>query len=261
MKNSEKTFLIDYLLHLADDALILGHRNSEWCGHGPILEQDIAITNISLDLIGQARSFYQYAASILNDGITEDTLAYLRDNRDFKNCLMVELPNGDWAHTILRQFLFSTYQFFLYEKLVDSADETIAAISAKAIKEVTYHLRWSGEWVIRLGDGTEESHERLLNAVDSLWMYTGEMFSMCDYETKCADFNIGTDLNLIKTNWDAKVKIVFEEAGIFSFLENKLKSGSSWMQTGGKKGKHSEHLGFILAELQFMQRAYPKSEW
>ncbi|PWU01049.1 MAG: phenylacetate-CoA oxygenase subunit PaaI [Bacteroidetes bacterium] len=266
MNSTGKTFLTDYLLHLADDALILGHRNSEWCGHGPILEQDIALTNISLDLIGQARSLYQYAANILNEShparnVSEDTLAYLRDNREFKNCLLVEMPNGDWAHTILRQFFFSTYQFFLYEKLVGSVNDTIAAISAKAIKEVTYHLRWSGEWVIRLGDGTDESKERLLKAFDMLWPFTGELFHMVEYEIVAADLGIGADLNLLRSKWDEKLKIVFQEAGILSIIENKIKPGSNWMQSGGKIGKHSEHLGFILAELQFMQRAYPNSEW
>ena len=168
--------LINYTLHLADNALILGQRNTEWCGHGPILEQDIAITNISLDLVGQARSFYQYAAQLKADGSTEDTLAYLRTERDFKNCLLVEQPNGDWAQTILRQFLFSSYQYFLYQELQKNSDETLAAIAEKSLKEVSYHLRWSSEWVIRLGDGTDESHSRILKAIDELWRYTGELF-------------------------------------------------------------------------------------
>src|SRR5215831_323122 len=180
--------LINYVLHLADDALILGHRNSEWCGHGPVLEQDIAITNISLDLIGQARNFYQYAAELINqDGkqtelATEDSLAYLRDEHEFKNCLLVEQPRGDWATTILRQFLFSTYQYFLYQELQKSKDGQLAAIAEKSMKEVIYHLRWSSEWVIRLGDGTEESHQRMENAIDELWMYTAELFLAADYE-------------------------------------------------------------------------------
>ena len=165
--------LINYTLHLADNALILGQRNTEWCGHGPILEQDIAITNISLDLVGQARSFYQYAAQLKADGSTEDMLAYFRTERDFKNCLLVEQPNGDWAQTILRQFLFSSYQYFLYQELQKNSDETLAAIAEKSLKEVSYHLRWSSEWVIRLGDGTKESHSRILKASDELWRYTG----------------------------------------------------------------------------------------
>jgi len=269
MTNAKQPVLINYLLHLADDALVLGHRNSEWCGHGPVLEQDIAITNISLDLIGQARSLYQYAASILNESpgansvqrVTEDSLAYLRDTREFKNSLMLELPNGDWANTILRQFFFSTYQFYLYEKLEASTDETISAISVKALKEVTYHMRWSGEWVIRLGDGTEESNQRMQQALDNLWPYTGELFIESDYEQEAARIHLGTEMSPLKSKWDEKIRSVFEEAGMLSFFENKLNSGKSWMLSGGKQGRHSEHLGFVLAELQFMQRAYPNSEW
>src|SRR5689334_19832484 len=176
-----KDILYNYTLHLADNALILAQRTSEWCGHGPVLEQDIAITNISLDLIGQARSLYQHAAGLRNeasgtDEVTEDTLAYLRDVREYKNCLLVEQVNGDWAQTILRQFFFSTYQYLLYQQLQQSTDDTLAAIAEKSLKEVTYHVRWSSEWVIRLGDGTPESHDRLENALEELWMYTGELF-------------------------------------------------------------------------------------
>ena len=159
-------FLIDYTLHLADTTLILSQRNSEWCGHGPILEQDIAITNISLDLLGQARNFYQYAAALKNDGSTEDSLAYLRSEREFKNLLLVEQQNGDWGQTILRQYLFSQYQLLLFQQLQQHSDEQLAAIATKAIKETTYHVRWSSEWVIRLGDGTEESHNRMLHAIN-----------------------------------------------------------------------------------------------
>ena len=250
-----------YILHLADNALILGHRNSEWCGHGPVLEQDIAITNISLDLIGQSRNFYQYAALLINqstnkpiDNVTEDTLAYLRDNREFKNCLLVEQPNGDWAKTILRQFLFSVYQYYLYQQLQTGKDGQLAAISEKSLKEVTYHLRWSSEWVIRLGDGTEESHQRMLNAIDELWMYTGELFTITSYELRAISEGTGIDVSLIKPQWDEKVKEIFSEATL-------PYPDKTFMQTGGKEGKHTEHLGFILAELQFMQRAYPGAEW
>jgi ring-1,2-phenylacetyl-CoA epoxidase subunit PaaC len=258
MYNQSTDQLINYILHLADDALILGHRNSEWCGHGPVLEQDIAITNISLDLIGQARNFYQYASLLINQStnkpITEDTLAYLKDNREFKNCLFVEQPNGDWAKTILRQFLFSSYQYYLYEELQNSKDEQLAAIAEKSLKEVTYHLRWSSEWVIRLGDGTDESHQRMLKAIDELWMYTGELFIVTSYELRVIDEGIGVDVSLLKTKWEEKIKAVFEEATLS--CPDKV-----FMQTGGKEGKHTEHLGFILAELQFMQRAYPGCEW
>ncbi|MBK9660697.1 MAG: phenylacetate-CoA oxygenase subunit PaaC [Chitinophagaceae bacterium] len=241
--------LINYTLHLADNALILGQRNTEWCGHGPILEQDIAITNISLDLVGQARSFYQYAAQLKADGSTEDSLAYLRTERDFKNCLLVEQPNGDWAQTILRQFLFSSYQYFLYQELQKNSDETLAAIAEKSLKEVSYHLRWSSEWVIRLGDGTNESHSRILKAIDELWRYTGELFIPVAYEKEA-----GVDVLLLKNDWSEKVKAVLTEATL-PVPEN------IFMQTGGKTGTHTEHLGYILTELQYVQRAYPGCEW
>ena len=263
-----KQALTDYLIHLADSALILGHRNSEWCGHGPVLEQDIAITNISLDLIGQARNFYQYAARLLNESspsayvgreesarvVTEDTLAYLRDNREFKNCLLVEQPNGDWAKTILRQFLFSGYQFFLYQKLQRSKDHQLAAIAEKSLKEVTYHLRWASEWVIRLGDGTAESHQRMVNAIDELWMYTGELFLVADYESQLIGDGIVFDLRVIQSTWEEKVKEIFAEATL-PYPER------VFAQSGGKEGKHTEHLGYVLSDLQFMQRAYPGSDW
>jgi ring-1,2-phenylacetyl-CoA epoxidase subunit PaaC len=260
--------LINYTLHLADNALILGHRNSEWTGFGPILEQDIAISNIALDLIGQARNFYQYAAVLINDSAiqpfssstsqpaTEDTLAYLRNANDFKNYLLLEQPNGDWAKTILRQFFFSSYQFYLYQQLQNSNDKTLAAIAEKSLKEVTYHLRWSSEWVIRLGDGTEESHERMIKAIDELWMYTEEMFEAADYELIAVSKGFGVDVSLLKNDWEKKVKDIFNEATLpFHLLE---KSVMKWF---GKEGKHSEHLGHILAEMQILQRTYPNSEW
>ena len=260
--------LINYTLHLADNALIIAQRNAEWCGHGPILEQDIAITNISLDLLGQSRNFYQYAATLINASkipegskapsplgegvggeVTEDSLAYLRTEREFKNCLLAELPNGDWGQTILRQFFFSAYQFLLYQKLQNSNDEQIAAIAAKALKEVTYHLRWGSEWVVRLGDGTDESHQRMLKAIDELWRYTGELFVAADYEKEA-----GYDVSLLKADWLKKVTSVFDEATLP--VPEKV-----FMQSGGKTGIHTEHLGFILTELQYLQRTYPNAEW
>ncbi len=239
--------LTNYILHLADTTLILAQRNAEWCGHGPILEQDIAITNISLDLLGQSRNFYQHAATLIGENIDEDKLAYLRKEREFKNLLLVEMPNGDWAQTILRQYLFSQFQYLLFEQLQNSSDEQLAAIATKALKEIKYHVRWSSEWAIRLGDGTKESKTRMLNAIDELWRYTGEMFLPAKYET-------AIDFAAIKNTWEQKVKIVFEEATL-PFPEN------IFMQTGGKEGVHTEHLGFILAELQYLQRAYPNSQW
>jgi ring-1,2-phenylacetyl-CoA epoxidase subunit PaaC len=245
---------IDYTLHLADTTLILAQRNSEWCGHGPILEQDIANTNIALDLLGQARNFYQYAAQLKADSSTEDSLAYLRTEREFKNLLLVEQPNGDWGQTTLRQFLFSQFQYLLYQQLQNSTDSLLAAIAAKAIKEVAYHLRWSSEWVIRLGDGTEESHERMLKAIEELWSYTGEMFEPAPYEVVMAEANIGVNVAALKEPWLQSVMEVFTEATL-------PVPAKTFMHTGGKTGIHTEQLGYILSELQYMQRTYPGCEW
>lgn len=241
------SLLINYTLHLADTTLILSQRNSEWCGHGPVLEQDIAITNISLDLLGQSRNFYQYAASLIGREATEDSLAYLRKEREFKNLLLVEQTNGDWGQTILRQFLYSQFQYLLFEKLQNSNNEQLAAIAAKSIKETAYHVRWSSEWVIRLGDGTEESRNRMFHAIDQLWQYVGEMFLPAEYE-------ILVDVLLLEKNWLDKVKEIFNEATL-------TVPGKTFMQSGGKEGKHTEQLGFILTELQYMQRTYPGAEW
>ncbi|HMX77879.1 MAG TPA: phenylacetate-CoA oxygenase subunit PaaC [Chitinophagaceae bacterium] len=241
--------LISHTLHLADTNLIIGQRNAEWCGHGPILEQDIAITNITLDLIGQARSYYQYAASLIGNHATEDSLAYLRNEREYKNLLICEQPNGDWGQTVLRQFLYSSFQYQLLQLLLTHNDQTLAAIAEKSLKEVKYHLRWSSEWVIRLGDGTEESHQRMENAVAELWRYTGEMFKPAAYEKE-----LGIDVASLKYEWSKNVKQVFDEATL------SIPSGV-WMQEGGKTGTHTEQLGYILTDLQYMQRAYPNSEW
>ena len=249
-----KQVLIDYTLHLADESLILGQRNAEWCGHGPVLEQDIAITNISLDLIGQARNFYQYAATLIGNNATEDSIAYLRNEKEFKNCLLVEQPKGDWAQTILRQFFFSQYQYLLFQKLQNSKDEQLAAIAEKSLKEVTYHLRWSSEWVIRLGDGTDESHQRIIKAIDELWKYTGELFEATSYELRAASDGFGVDLSILKGEWMAKVKEVFSEATL-------IIPGEVFMLTGGKEGSHTENLSNILTDLQYMQRTYPGCEW
>lgn len=247
--------LIHYVLHLADNALVMGHRNSEWCGHGPVLEQDIAITNIALDYIGQARNLYQYAAENLGQGNTEDTLAYLRDAIDFKNCLIAELPNGDWAQTTLRLFFFSSYQYFLYGHLQKCTDQQLRAIAEKALKEVTYHLRWSSEWVIRLGDGTNESRKRISQAIEEIWPYTGEFFEAATYEKHAAAEGWGIDPALLHADWTNKINTVFEEACL------PVPAEKIWMQRGGKEGRHTEYLGFILAEMQFLQRAYPGAAW
>jgi ring-1,2-phenylacetyl-CoA epoxidase subunit PaaC len=273
--------LIDYLLHLGDNALVLGHRNSEWTGHGPILEQDIALSNIALDLIGQARYYYQYASGRINamptdahlvqclpgngahpaqglpgngkTQMTEDALAFLRDAWDFRNCLLVEQDNGDWGKTILRQFFFSAYQYALYRELQHSRDSHLSAIAAKSLKEVTYHLRWSGEWVIRLGDGTAESHARMEHGLTELWKYTGELFLPADYEKALAPAGIAVDLAELRPVWEEKTGEVLRTAG--------LETKEEWMQKGGKQGKHTEALGYLLAEMQFLQRAYPACDW
>lgn len=254
--NDKAASLIHYLLYLGDNALVLAQRNSAWCGHGPVLEQDIAITNISLDLIGQARSFYQYAATLEGNEVTEDTLAYLRGERAYYNCLLLELPNGDWGHTILRQFLFSVFQQQLYGQLLHSTDSTIAAIAEKSLKEVAYHVRWSSEWVIRLGDGTDESHARMEKALAALWSYTGEFFQPADYELTAVKGSIGADVAALQQVWWQQVQEVLAEATL-----PLPEPGKTWMQTGGKTGKHTEHMGFLLAEMQYLQRAYPGASW
>jgi len=272
--NPTSAHLLKYTLQLADNALILGHRLSEWCGHGPILEQDIALTNISLDHLGQARSLYQYAAEQFNGmpagaqepffaspllqqtggPLDEDDLAYLRDAWDFRNVLLAEQPNGDWAFTVARSFLLDTFNYFLYSALQQSRDESIAAIAGKALKEATYHMRWSSEWVIRLGDGTGESRQRMQHALDELWMFTGELFRESEADRSVGSLTDGLSLQAIKELWEQRVRSVLDEATLNV-------PGGSWMQEGGKEGRHSEHLGYILAEMQFMQRAYPNMEW
>ncbi|HXD79512.1 MAG TPA: 1,2-phenylacetyl-CoA epoxidase subunit PaaC [Puia sp.] len=274
---------IEYTLFLADSALILGHRNSEWTGYGPILEQDIALSNIALDLIGQARWLFQHAAKLVNESgaaprTTEDGLAYGRDSWDFRNCLLVEQVNGDWGRTIMRQFLFSAWQYYYYDQLRQSRDRELAAIAEKSGKEVTYHLRWSSEWVIRLGDGTAESHDRMTSALEGLWPFTGELFETVSYEQTMITAGIAVDPSTIRQRWTEKVGEVLGEAQLSApqggagaggngrpqgggEKDGAGGAGQVWMQTGGKTGKHTEHLGYLLAEMQFLQRAYPNCEW
>ena len=247
-------YLLTYCLHLADTNLIISHRNSEWCGHGPVLEQDIALTNIALDLLGQARNFYQYAAILIGNNCDEDKLTYLRDVSEYKNHLMLEQPNGDWGVTVLRQFYFSCFQHFFYLELQQNKDEHLAAIATKSLKEVAYHLRWSSEWVIRLGDGTEESQHRMKNAIETLKDFIDEFFKNTDYETELLQENISVDLNIIKPKWLQKIKEVFEEANL-NFVP------STNTQIGGKNGNHSEHLTKLLAEMQALQRTFPNCVW
>ncbi len=243
---------LDFLKFQADSSHILSQRNAEICAHGPILEQDIAITNITLDLLGQARNFYQYAATLSGDPVvTEDSLAYLRNEREYKNLLLVELPAADWSYTVLRQLFYSAYQYLIFEQLEKNTDLQIAAIATKSLKETTYHIKWSSEWVIRLGDGTEESHSRIKKALVDYWPYTGELFIPAPYETETL---LGFDLSALKYGWLKQISAVFEEAKL-SIPEN------IFMQTGGKTGVHTEHLGFLLAEMQHLQRSHPGAIW
>ena len=248
------TSLALYVLRRADDALVLGHRLSEWCGHGPMLEEDMALANIGLDLIGQARSLYQYAATLRADGSDEDTLAYLRDAPAYRNLLLAELPNGDFARTIVRQFLYSAFIDPFWRATTGSADETLAAIAAKAEKEAAYHLRHTAEWVIRLGDGTAESGRRAAEALDFLCPYTGEMFEADAGERELIAAGLAIDPETIRGEWDRTVTDVLGQATL-------AQPEAGWMQSGGRAGRHSEHLGRLLAEMQFLQRAYPGATW
>jgi ring-1,2-phenylacetyl-CoA epoxidase subunit PaaC len=251
MKNEA---LYNYVLHLGDDSLILGQRLGEWCGHGPILEEDIAMTNISLDLIGQAMSLLDYAGELDGQGKDHDALAFLRFENEYRNALLLEQPNGDFANTMMRQFLFDAFRKPLYEKLLDSTDKQIAAIAEKSLKETKYHLKHSSEWIIRLGDGTEESHNRAQNALDHLWRYTDELFSESDLDQSLVDAGTVPSMSEIKMQWSETVRSVLEEATLIIPTNN-------WQFDGGRRGVHSEHLGFLLADLQYMQRAYPNMTW
>lgn len=246
--------LYNYVIQNADNCLILGQRLAEWCGHGPVLEQDIAMTNISLDLIGQARMWYQYAAEIQGEGKSEDEIVAFRDAWDYRNVLLVEQPNGDFAQTIFRQFLYDTFSVNFYEQLMNSNDEQLAAIAAKSHKETLYHVKWSGDWVIRLGDGTEESHDRMKDAIDQLWSYAGELTKPNAIEQKALEDDYGVDLAALKEKRDAHIREILTEATLET-------PESTYTHEGGKDGRHTEHLGYILSDLQFLQRAYPGQEW
>ncbi len=251
MKNEN---LYKYILGIADNSLILGQRMGELCGHGPSLETDIACTNISLDLFGQVRSYYQYAAKITGDGRTEDDIAMLRKEREYVNVLLVEQPNRDFAYTIGRQFLFDVYHYMFLAQLQKSHDVTLSAIAAKCIKEVSYHKRFSSDWIKRLGDGTQESRAKMQDAINGLWTYTDELFHMTDADTAMIKEGISVDVSTLKENYYQQVKSILEEA-ILEVPESK------WFQKGGKQGIHTEHLGYLLSDLQYMQRTYPNMEW
>jgi ring-1,2-phenylacetyl-CoA epoxidase subunit PaaC len=249
-----ETPLVLYTLRRADDALILGHRLSEWCGHAPMLEEDMALSNIALDLIGQARELYGYAALVEGRDNDEDKLAYLRDIRQYRNLLLVEQPNGDFANTMVRQLFYSIFADLYWRAMLASTDTTLAAIGAKSEKESAYHVRHCSEWIIRLGDGTEQSHARAQTAIDHLWAFTGEMFSVDEAERGLIDNGIAIDPASLVPQWRATVSRVVQEATL-TLPQN------DWMQQGGRSGRHSEHLGHLLSELQSMQRTFPGATW
>ena len=245
----------DYLLRLGDNALVLSQRLTDWVGKGPALEEDMALANTALDLIGQARLWLSYAGEVEGLGRSENPLAFLRDAHDFRNLLLVEQPNGGYADTLVRQYFFDSWHHLLLAELTRSSDARIAGIADKAIKEVTYHLRRSADLVVRLGDGTDDSHRRMQTAIDDLWMYTGEMFQPDAVDEVLEAQGVATDVAALREPWLAQLRHTLAEATLT------LPSSEAWMQKGGKQGRHGEHLGFLLAEMQFLQRAYPGVQW
>jgi ring-1,2-phenylacetyl-CoA epoxidase subunit PaaC len=249
---------LEYLLRLGDNDVILAQRLGEWVGHGPVLEEDIALTNVGLDLLGQGRLWLAYAAEVEGKGRTEDDLAFLRDQHAYRNVQLVELPNGDFAGTMARQFYFDHAHLLLLNGLTTSTDGRLAEIAAKAVKEVAYHVERSADWVVRLGDGTEESHARMQHALDKHWPYTGELFAADEVDLELAKRGVAPDPRPLREPWLAAVRAVVDEATLT------MPSGE-WMQGtrrgGGKQGVHTEHLGHLLAEMQFLQRAYPGAQW
>ncbi|MCS6879377.1 MAG: phenylacetate-CoA oxygenase subunit PaaC [Geminicoccaceae bacterium] len=250
----EETPHLTAILRLADTALVLSHRLSEWCGHAPMLEEDLALANIALDLLGQARLLYQHAAELEGKGRTEDDYAYLRDAPQFRNYLIAELPRGDFAFTIVRQTLFSAYFHPFWRRAANSTDRTLAAVAAKAEKELAYHLRHAGAWLVRLGDGTEESHRRTREALDALWPYTGEFFEVDAVSRAMIEAGVLPDPEALRPNFEETVDRLLREAGL-------PRPPAVWMQSGGLRGVHTEHLGHMLAVMQHLQRAYPGARW
>lgn len=244
----------EYVVRLGDDALILGHRLSEWCRNAPFLEEDLALSNVALDFIGRARMFYTYAAELSGQDVTEDTFAYQRDCRDFKNHLIHELPRGDFAFTMVRQYFVDVYSLAFMTSLLESSDSRLAAIAGKAIKESEYHLRRSEEWMMRLGESTQESHRRLQSAVDELWRFTGELFDQDSPERELVANGVAVDTRALEAEWNQTITATMSKISI-EIPKDELQV------TGGREGKHTEFLGFLLSELQFLQRAYPGLEW
>lgn len=246
--------LFKYVVHLGDNALIQGHRLGEWCSKGPYLEEDLALTNLALDNIGRAQAFLAYAAEIEGEGRSADDLAYKRPERQFYNWLITELPRGDFAYTVMKQFLFSVYEFYLYSGLCNSSDEQLAAISQKAIKEVRYHLSHSKDWCLRLGNGTDESRSRLQTALDDLWFYSGELFEMDEARKHLIENGVAVDTSSFYQDWMNFVEDIFNKSRM-------IMPEVGYMQTGSRSGIHTEHLGHLLCEMQYVQRAYPDAVW
>ena len=247
---------LTYLLRLADDAVVNGQRLSEWCGHGPILEEDIALTNLALDCIGQARALYALAAQREATGRTEDDFAYFRDEEAFQNHLMVELPKGDFGFTVMRQFLFGTFNWLRMEHLSSQTqDPELAAIATKSVKELRYHVEHARDWVVRLGDGTEESRKRIAESLNLLWPYTGELFKPDAIDEELEQASIAPELTSLQARWTAVVDAALTEATL------SMPAPGGWMQSGGKSGRHSEHLGYLLAEMQSLARKHPGVTW
>jgi ring-1,2-phenylacetyl-CoA epoxidase subunit PaaC len=252
---NKNSALFEFLLRYGDDRLILGHRISEWCGHAPILEEDLALANTGLDLLGQAQMALKYAGEVENKGRNEDDLAYKRNEFQIKSLLMCEQDNGDFAKTIARQFFFDAFAFHFNNELVNIKDETIKGIAEKAVKEDKYHLRHSARWFIMLGDGTDESRERLQEAIDDIWKYVGEMFIKDEVDEIMINEYSAPDLSEIKNKWIETVSKTFEEAQL------EMPDPNAFAQQGGRKGKHTEAIGHLLAEMQFITRMYPQAEW
>lgn len=252
---TSKDALIVYCLRIADNSSILAHRLSEWCGHGPILEEDIAMSNMALDMIGQARGFYAYAATLEGKGQTEDDLAFRRDAHQFMNRNLVEQPDyKDFGTAMMRSFLYGCLSYLQFRALMNSKDETISGLAGKAIKEVSYHVRHSGNWIVRLGDGTDESHKRISNSLDDLWMYTNELFEQNEVDSFLTKEGLAVDLNSLKQEWLKLVEEIFSQAKLNI-------PAAGYQSSGGINGIHTEHLGHILAEMQFLPRAYPDAIW
>jgi len=249
-----KASLYKYVLALGDDALILGQRLSQWAYKGPFLEEDIALSNISLDMFGRANLFLEYAATLKGNDVTADDLAFKRNEREFSNHILCEQPNGNFADTMVRQFFLDAFYKLFLQKLTKSKDEQLSAIAQKSIKETTYHLRHSSKWIIRLGDGTVESHAKVQSAIDNLWMFTNELFEMNEIDNEMLEQKIGVDCSKLKIEWDKIINEVLSEATL-----NRPEDAN--MPTGGRQGIHTEHLGHLLSDMQYLQRAYPDATW